>query len=262
MMRFILLISLFFSLVTTVVAENNDKATQKLTIAAAADLSFAMKDLVKQFETEHKNAQVEVVLGSSGQAFTQIQNGAPFDMFFSADISYPEKLKAANLVVSEIKLYAIGRILLWSTKYDASKMTLQDLTDPKIRKIAIATPSHAPYGKRAQEAMEHEKVWDKVQQKLVFGENISQAAQFAYSGAAEIAIIALSLASSQQFKDKVKGNYYLIPDSWHAPLEQAYVILKHGENSVLAKQFAEFVAAPKARKIFEKYGFMLPKQLN
>ena len=258
-MRFGLFILLFFTMITAVVAENNGNVTHKLTVAAAADLSFAMKELVKQFEIEHSNSQVDIVLGSSGNAFTQIQNGAPFDMFFSADISYPEKLKAANLVASEIKLYAIGRIVLWSTKYDASKMKLQDLIDPKIHKIAIATPSHAPYGKRAQEAMEHEKIWDEVQQKLVFGENISQAAQFAYSGAAEIAIIALSLASSQQFKGKVKGDYYLIPDSLHAPLEQAYVILKHGESNDLAKQFAEFVATPKARKVFEKYGFLLPK---
>lgn len=251
---------LLLSAITINAAENTStEVTQKLTIAAAADLNFAMKELVKQFETTHPNSQVEIILGSSGNAFTQIQNGAPFDMFFSADISYPEKLKSVNLVASEVTLYAIGRIVLWSTKVDASKMKLQDLADPSIQKVAIAAPDHAPYGKRAKEAMEHEKVWEAVSKKLVFGENISQAAQFAYSGAADIAVIALSLAVSQQFQNKVKGGYYLIPENWHAPLEQAYVILKHGENNPLAQQFAKFVATPQARQIFEKYGFILPK---
>ena len=167
---------------------------EKVTIAAAADLKFAMDELVSDFKNANPGAQVDVVYGSSGNFFGQIRQGAPYDLFFSADIMYPQQLVTAGLAASEAKPYAYGRIVLWSSNMDASRMTLESLTDPKITRIAIANPQHAPYGKRAQEALQAAGLWDKIQPKLVYGENIAQTAQFAESGNAQVGIIALSLA--------------------------------------------------------------------
>ena len=146
---------------------------EKITIAAAADLKFALDEIVTGFKASQPGHEVEVIYGSSGKFHTQIQQGAPYDLYFSADIAYPRELARLELAASEVKPYAVGRIVLWSNSRDADKMTLASLTDPKIGKIAIANPKHAPYGKRAEEALRAAGMWDKVQSKLVFGENIA-----------------------------------------------------------------------------------------
>jgi molybdate transport system substrate-binding protein len=196
------------------------------------------------------------VYGSSGKFHTQIQQDAPYDLYFSADIGYPRELAKQGLAASEVKPYAVGRIVLWSAEMDAKKMTLGNLTDPKITKIAIANPKHAPYGKRAEEALRSAGLWDKVQSKLVFGENISQTAQYVQTGNAQVGIIALALVVNPELSKK--GGYYLIPDSMHNPLEQGFIITKRGANKPLAKQFAEYMGSKQARGVMKKYGFVLP----
>lgn len=229
--------------------------TGKLTIAAAADLKYAMGEIVTSFKDRHPEATVDLVTGSSGKFYEQIVHEAPFDIFFSADIKFPEKLKEQGLTASEVRMYARGRIVLWSPRTDASTMTLKNLDSPQITRIAIANPS-TPYGMRAEEALKKSGLWSKVEKKLVFGENVAQAAQFAETGAADVGIIALSLAVSPALKEK--GGYSLIPENLHSPLDQAYVVIKRAEHNPLAKTFAEFVTAEPARAIFRRYGFILP----
>lgn len=228
----------------------------KITIAAAADLKFAMDEIVTGFKQSHPGNDVEVIYGSSGKFHTQIQQGAPYDLFFSADIAYPRELAKNGLTTSDVKPYAVGRIVLWSNSMDAAKMTLASLNDPKLTRIAIANPKHAPYGKRAEEALKAAGMWDKVQPKLAFGENISHTAQFVQTGNAQVGIIALSLALNPELAKK--GGYYLIPDKLHNPLEQGFVITKRAAGNVLAKKFADYMAAKPARAIMTKYGFVLP----
>lgn len=249
----IFLVSFFIFTATSAYAE-------KITIAAASDLKFAMDDVVKLFKKDHPADEIEVIFGSSGKTFTQIQQGAPYDIFFSADISYPQELADKGFASSKIKLYAIGRIVLWSTVKDASKMTLGSLIDPSLTHIAIANPKHAPYGKRAEEALRKIKIWDKIESKLVYGENIAQAAQFVQTGNAQIGIIALSLAVNPEFTSK--GGYFLIPSNLHNPLEQAYIITKRAEKNLLAKKFADFMEDKSVRSIMIKYGFLLPNEMK
>lgn len=229
---------------------------EKITIAAAADLKFAMDEIVHGFKKNRPGNEVDVVYGSSGKYHTQIQQGAPYDLFFSADISYPRELAKKGFAASEAKPYAFGRIVLWSNSLDAAKMTLASLTDPGIVRIAIANPKHAPYGKRAEEALQASGLWDKVKGKLVFGENIAHTAQFVQTGNAQIGIIALSLALNPELSKK--GGHYLIPEKLHQPLEQGYVITKKGAGKPAAKRFADYMNSNEVRRIMTKYGFVLP----
>jgi molybdate transport system substrate-binding protein len=233
---------------------------EKITIAAAADLKFAMDEIVTSFKKSHSGAELDVIYGSSGKFHTQIQQGAPYDLFFSADINYPRELAKKGLAASEVTPYAFGRIVLWSNSMDATKMTLASLTDPKITRIAIANPKHAPYGKRAEEALKASGLWDTLQTKFVYGENISHTAQFVQTGNAQAGIIALSLALNPELAKK--GGYYLIPDKLHNPLEQGYIITKRAATKQLAGQFAEYMGSKQARSIMTKYGFVLPGEVK
>ncbi|MCA1979570.1 MAG: molybdate ABC transporter substrate-binding protein [Thiobacillus sp.] len=228
----------------------------KLTIAAAADLKYAMAEVVDKFRATRPSDQIEVIYGSSGKFFTQIQNGAPFDMYFSADIEYPKTLEKDGLTASKTRPYAFGRIVLWSLNPALARTALKDLPRADIRKFAIANPHHAPYGLRAREALEHQKVWAMMEPKLVMGENIAHAAQFVDSGAADAGIVALSLVLAPNMKDK--GAWTLIPDTWHEPLEQGYVITKRAAAKPVAKAFADYMATEPARAIMRRYGFVLP----
>lgn len=229
---------------------------EKITVAAAADLKFAMDEIVASFKTSSPGDEIDVIYGSSGKFHTQVQQGAPYDLFFSADISFPRELAKAGLAASEVKPYAVGRIVLWSASMEASKMTLASLTDSKITRIAIANPKHAPYGARAEEALRASGLWEKIEPKLVYGENIAHTAQFVQTGNAQIGIIALALAVNPELSSK--GGYWLIPDNLHNPLEQGFVITKRAEKSVLAKRFAEYMGSKAARAVMTKYGFVLP----
>ncbi len=228
----------------------------KITVAAASDLKYAMDEIADGFRKAHPADQVEVVYGSSGKFFAQIRNGAPYDLFFSADVAYPRELAQLGHAAAPVRSYALGRIALWSAVMDATRMTLDSLTDPAITRIAIANPRHAPYGKRAEEALRAAGLWDKVAHKLVNGESVSHATHFVQTGNAQVGMIALSLALGPDLASK--GGYWLIPDTLHQPLEQGYVITRRAGNSALAKRFADYVEGPQARAVMRRYGFILP----
>ena len=242
------------------VAGQTAHAGEKITIAAAADLKFALDEIVALFGKTHPADQVKTIYGSSGKFQTHIRQGAPFDLYFSADIAYPRALKAEGFAAAEVQPYAVGRIVLWSASRDAAKMTLADLADSAIRKIAIANPKHAPYGKRAEEALKASGVWEKVEAKLVYGENIAQTAQFVQSGNVQIGIIALSLALSPELAKQ--GSYALIPDKLHQPLEQGFIVTKRAAGNPLAQAFARFMADREARAVMARYGFVWPGEVK
>jgi len=230
-------------------------SAQEITVAAASDLQFAMPELVRSFELQTK-ARVKVSYGSSGNFFSQIQNGAPFDVYFSADISYPQKLEAAGLTEpGTLRKYATGRLVIWvrnESRLDLSK-GLRVLYDPSVKKIAIANPAHAPYGRAAVAALQSEKLYDNVASRLVFGENISQTAQFVETGNADAGLIALSLAIAPAMK--AKGRYVEVPSSAYPAVEQACVVLKSSRRKDLARQLLEYVTGIEGKKILARFGF-------
>lgn len=226
---------------------------KEVLVAAAADLKFAMDSLVKVFSNASGDVAVKLVYGSSGNFFEQISNEAPFDLFFSADLDYPQKLEQQHKTLSAIQTYGTGQIVLWSNKLDPAKEGMNILLLPSVTRIAVANPAHAPYGRRAEESLKYYKLYDKVRQKLVIGENISQTAQFVSTGAADIGIIALSLALSPQLQKE--GKYWLIPETSHQPLRQGYVLLQHAKGNDGVQKFATFIASAKARAILEHFGF-------
>lgn len=234
------------------------RAAEEITIAAASDLNFAFKDLVEEFEKSTGN-RVKLTLGSSGNFYAQIQNGAPFDLYFSADIGYPKKLEEAGLIVpGSLYRYAVGRIVIWTaheSKLEVGK-GFEVLREAAVKKIAIANPKHAPYGRAAVAAMEHTRVYDAVKPRLIFGENISQAAQFVESGACDVGIIALSLALAPTMK--AKGVYWEIPAEAHPPIEQGAAILKSSKHQETARRFLEYLKSPAGQEIMTRYGFTLP----
>ena len=233
--------------------------SEEITVAAASDLNYAIKEVIEGYQTATGN-HVKLSLGSSGNFYAQIQNGAPFDLYFSADIGYPKKLEEAGLIVpGSLYRYAVGRIVLWTnhaSHRDVSK-GLELLRDPAIKKIAIANPKHAPYGRAAVAAMQHFKVYEDAKERLVLGENISQAAQFIESGACDIGIIALSLALAPTMK--AAGTYWEIPRDAHPPLEQGAAILKSSKQQMTAQQFVAFMQSTQGQEIMSRYGFTLPK---
>ncbi len=245
-----------FIFVCLFVAGQGANAGETVTIAGAADLKFAMDEIIVSFKRANPAAQIEAIYGSSGQLSMQIRQGAPYDLFFSADMAYPRALKEEGFSASDVRLYAVGHIVLWSLTRNAGALTLKDLADPGIQKVAMANPQHAPYGKRAEEALKAAGVWDTVEPKLVFGENIAQAAQYVQGGNAQVGIISLSLALSPELVKQ--GKYVPIPDNLHQPLEQGYIMTKRASNNPLAVAFAHFVAGEEARSIMSGYGFVLP----
>jgi molybdate transport system substrate-binding protein len=245
-----------FSLAMFLALLSRPALAESLTIAAAADLKYAMAEVVKNFRAQRPNDKIEVIYGSSGKFFTQLSNDAPFDMFFSADIEYPRELEKKGLTAGPSRPYAVGRIVLWSLKPELAKTALKNLPNAVIRKFAVANPQHAPYGRRAQEAMRHEGVWEAMQPKLVMGENIAHTAQFIDSGAADAGIIALALVLSPNMQGK--GAWTLIPAEWHEPLEQGFAITQRAANNPLAKSFANYMASAPARVVMRRYGFVLP----
>lgn len=231
----------------------------EITIAAASDLNFAFKELVAEFEKTTGN-HVKLSLGSSGNFFSQIQHGAPFDLYFSADIRFPQKLEqSGHAVPGSLYKYAVGRLVVWTpsgSTVDPEKVGMEALLASSVRKIAIANPKHAPYGRAAVEAMKHFKVYDLVKEKLVLGENVSQAAQFVESGASDIGIVALSLALAPSMK--AAGKYWEVPAEAHRPLEQGAVILKAAKAPDAARAFLDFLKGETGREIMQRYGFRLP----
>ncbi len=248
----------FFTMVLLSLPIAGTTAAQDIRVAAAADLKFAMQDVAAQFETK-TGRKVDVTYGSSGNFFSQLQNGAPFDLFFSADIDYPRKLESADFAEpGTLYEYAVGRIAIWTpadAKADVVRLGWKTLLDASVQKIAIANPEHAPYGRAAVAALEKAGIYEQVKPKLVYGENISQAAQFVQSGNAQAGIVAMSLAVSPGMKD---GKRWEIPADMHPPIEQAAIVLKNSANKDGARAFLEYVKSETGRATLAKYGFTFP----
>jgi molybdate transport system substrate-binding protein len=223
-------------------------------IAAASDLKFALDSIIAVYKNTHGGMKIDVVYGSSGKLYEQIVNSAPFDIFFSADIGYPQKLSEKGLILSAVKTYGFGKIVLWSKKGNPSKEKMNLLLKDDVKKIAIANPLHAPYGRSAEQALKYYGNYDKIKKKLVFGENISQTAQFVTSGAADAGIIALSLALSPAMQN-LGGKYFIIPQESYQALEQGYVTLKHGKDNGAVRNLDEFIERETSKKILQYFGF-------
>lgn len=231
---------------------------QEITVAAAADLHSVMDEISSHFQSE-KSVRVKVSYGSSGNFYQQLQNGAPFDIFFSANTDYPKRLEAAGLVVPGTYYeYARGKIVLLTlpTSTLDLKHGLKVLLEPSVNKIAVADPSHAPYGQAAIAALKFEGIYDKVSARLVTAENISQATSFVLSGAADIGIVALSLAVTPAAQGQAR--FVEISSDKYPPLMQACVVLKSSKQEKLARQFESYIRGTEARSLLKKYGFEPP----
>ena len=228
---------------------------EPLRIAAAADLRFALDEILRDFRARHPGAEVEAIYGSSGKFHAQIRQGAPFDLFLSADVELPRQLAAEGLSAGPARTYAFGRLAIWSPG-PLRPTDLRDLADPAFRRIVIANPRHAPYGRRAEEALRAAGIWDKVEPRLVLGENIAQATQFVQSGNADAGILALSLVLAPGMAGT--GNHALVPETLHRPLEQGFVILRRAAGNALAHRFAGDFLYAASRRVLQRHGFTAP----
>jgi molybdate transport system substrate-binding protein len=227
--------------------------TPTLTVAAAADLRKAFQELAPFFEKE-TGAKVKLVFGSSGLLTKQAANGAPFDLLFSANEDYILDLeKKGHLLPGTRMLYAIGRLVIWTRKEGPRPISLTELAQPLYRRIAIANPEHAPYGAAAQEALQKAGIWNVVKPRLVYGENVQQTLQYAQTGNATVAIVALSLVIG------LEGCHVVIPEKLHAPIRQGAGVLKRTKNISLACHFLAFIRGRKGQAILRQYGFIVPR---
>jgi len=228
-----------------------------LRIAAAADLRYALDDIIKAFRRQHTEVHIEPAYGSSGMFYAQLVNRAPFDLYLSADVQYPRKLSDQGSILPGSEFtYADGRIVLWTgnaSGVDVERLGMDTLRQPAVHHIAIANPAHAPYGRAAEAAMRSLGVYDAVKDKLVMGENISQTFQLAESGAAEVGIVALSLAIAPGAAGQ--GHYWEVPRAAYPRIQQGGAILKWTKNPEAAQAFRGFLLAPEGRAILKRYGF-------
>lgn len=239
-----------------------EEGKAEIVIAAAADLKFALDEIIAEFEKQEPRYAGKPTYGSSGNLFAQIDNGAPFDLFLSADVKFPRQLIERKKAVPEsLFLYAVGRLVVWvptASRIEVEKRGIEALREASIRKIAIANPEHAPYGAAAVAALKKLGLYDEVQSKFVLGENIAQTAQFVQSGAADIGIIALSLASAP--KMKTDGRYWEIPLDTFPRLEQGGVVLAGGKQKEGAGLLRNMITSKGGREILQRYGFILPDE--
>lgn len=240
-------------LLIAVIAIQLTTSAQKVRVAAAANLRYVLEEIKKQYEKEHPRTKVEITFGASGTLTQQILNGAAYDLFMAADKEFPAKLRQKGATVGPIQTYAVGKLVMWSSEVDLSK-GLNSVLSSDVKKIAIANPVGAPYGEAAVDVLKKHALYDKVAGKIVWGENISQAAQFAFTGNAEIGFIALSLAKAPDMKGK--GKYYVVPCP---PIEQACVLIKGWERNGEAAKFMKYVLSPKCNPYWEEYGYSKAK---
>lgn len=241
------------------VALGHSARAQEITVAAAADLKYALTEIANQFQQRY-GTKVALTFGASGNFFSQIRNGAPFDLFFSADEDFPKTLADLGIVeTSSLRTYALGHLVLWvpgTSLLDPAKLQMNAVTQPSVKRIAIANPQHAPYGRAAMAALEHYGLKDKVRDKLVFGESVSQAAQFVQSGNAQAGLIALSLAKSPAMSSS--GKYWELPGDAYPELKQAAVIISSSMQKKAAYAFLDFVLSPEGVAVLQKYGLTPP----
>ncbi len=235
-------------------------APEELTIAAAADLQFALQDVESQFHTAHPEIDTRIVYGSSGNFYAQIQNQAPFDLFLSADLDYPLKLEQQGLIAPKtIFQYAVGRLAVWvpsQSPLDVATLQMKVFEDSAVKHVALANPQHAPYGRAAEAALRHYGVYDRISAKIVLAENIAQTLQFVQSGAAEAGIVALSLAVAPAVRSQ--GRYWEVPLDSYPRMWQGGAILKRAANSPGAAAFRTYLTSAAGSRILQQYGFSLP----
>jgi molybdate transport system substrate-binding protein len=236
-------------------------ADREINVAGAADLSSALQEVASNFE-KRTGVAVKLSFGASGALTQQIQNGAPFDVFFSADMDYPRQLIAGGQAEgATLYRYAIGRLVLWVPKdspLDPEHKGMDLLLDPSVKKISIGNPQHAPYGRAAVAALKHYDLYEKVRDRLVLGENISQAAQFVESGNAQVGFVALAHAIAPSMQGK--GKYWIVPAEAYPPLDQGVVLISHSSHMQDAAAFLEYAKTAEATAVLRRYGFSLPDQ--
>lgn len=226
-----------------------------LTVAAASSLRQAMPALETAFNEEAPGIDLRVIYGASGKLATQILNGAPYDVFLSADTDYPQRLSEQGATAGGPVVYGLGRLVVWFSDPDADPMAPEDLADERINRIAIAQPRHAPYGQRAREVLQALDLWQVLEPKLVYGENIGQTAAMVESGAADAGLIAWSLTFAPEMKDRP---FTLVDQHLHSPLAMAMVITRPGEATPGARDFFAFMQSDTAMAILRQYGFEHP----
>jgi molybdate transport system substrate-binding protein len=235
---------------------------REVRVAAAADLKFALDDLITEFHREHRDIRVQVSYGASGNFFAQLSSKAPFDLFFSADVEYPRRLVEKGLAAKEDEfLYAVGHLAVWvpqKSSLDLERKGIRALLDPSVRKVAIANPRHAPYGRAAEAALKKLGVYDEIKGKIVQGENVAQAAQFVETGSADAGVIALSLALSPPMRKK--GRHWEVPLDAYPRLEQGGIILSWAQDRQAAEALRDFVGGPGGKAVLKRYGFFLPEK--
>jgi molybdate transport system substrate-binding protein len=235
----------------------SSKSSHKVRIAAAADLSHAFSELATEFQSK-TGVALEVEFGSSGLLAKQIEQGAPFAMFAAANREYVEQVvKAGKCDPASAHSYARGRIVVWTPNGVAAPATLDELADPRFRKIAIANPDHAPYGKAARQALDKAGVWAKIADRVVLGENIQATMMYAHDHNADAAVVALSLAVVSD-----GGSFLPIDSALHDPLDQAMVVCGTGDDARAARKFSEFIGSPEGREVMTRYGFVLDEQMR
>jgi molybdate transport system substrate-binding protein len=231
---------------------------QEITVAAAADMSAALPELVSAY-TKKTGKTVKLSFGASGNLNNQIRNGAPFDVFLSADEQYPQQLIAEGLASKDtLYRYAVGRLVLWvprDSQLNLDELGISALLEPSVKKISIANPATAPYGRAAEAALRHFQIYDQVSSRLVLGESVSQAAQFVESGNAQAGLIALSHALAPAMKDK--GRYWTVPLDAYPTLNQAVVVISKSKQQDAARKFLDFLRGPEATSLLTSYGFSL-----
>ena len=239
-------------------APAQEKKASELVVAAAADLSTALKEIGDGYE-KSTGVKLKLSFGASGALTQQIQNGAPFDIFFSADMDYPRQLIAANYADgTTLYQYAVGKLVLWvpaDSPLDPEHNGINVLLDPSVKKISIGNPQHAPYGRAAVAALKHSGMYDKISDRLVLGENISQAAQFVESGNAQAGFVAYAHAVSPEMKGK--GKFWVLPADYYPPLLQGAVVLSHSQHKEDATKFLDYIETKPAADVLTKYGFEL-----
>jgi len=231
-------------------------SAQKVNVAAAANLRYVLEEIKTAYVKQNPKAKVNLTFGASGMLVQQIMNGASFDFFMAADNEFPLKLKDKGLTSGVMSTYAFGKLAIYSITLDVEKRGLEALKDPSVKKIAIANPETAPYGERSMELLKSLKLYESLKSKIVLGENISQTAQFAFTGNAEIGFIALSLALAPEMTGK--GTYYVIPQNQYKPIEQACILIKTQVLNTEASKFKKFVLSPLTKAIWEKFGYYVP----
>jgi len=244
--------TIFFAILFSIVA-----FAQSLTVAVAANVQYAFEELKGEF-TKDTGVEVKAVYASSGKITAQVEGGAPFDLFVSADMDYPQALEKEGMAYNSTKVYAYGKLVLWTMSDVDLSLGVESLVQETVRKIAIATPKTAPYGRGAVNALKYYGIYPKVSSKLVYGESIAQASQFISTRAADAGFTAKSIVMAKNMQGK--GKWVEVDSKAYDPIAQGAVILKHARKNDLAaaQKLFDFLFSDKARAIFEKYGYTLP----